>query len=147
MQTHHFITFFLAKKQILKVGIKISFWSNLECSVLPDGSCSTLRLKCKFSFFSFPRQSHKSFYSCNLLMVIISQIVCPSQPCLMFVVKARSLPWSGAPKWCFTLIGFGLNRKHSTRPEYPDRDKHSSLLQHQQITTVKMFDSIRPWGL
>jgi hypothetical protein len=34
----------------------------------------------------------------------------------MFVGKARSLPYSLAPKMCFTQVGSGLTRKHETRP-------------------------------
>jgi hypothetical protein len=52
----------------------------------------------------------------------------PFQPSLIFVVKARSLPKSGAPERQFTWVGSGLTRKHKTKLERLARDKHPSLL-------------------
>jgi hypothetical protein len=46
----------------------------------------------------------------------------------MFVSKARTLPYSGAPERGFTWIGSGPTRKHFTRLERPVSNKHSSLL-------------------
>jgi hypothetical protein len=46
----------------------------------------------------------------------------------MFVVKARSLPKSGAPERHFNFVGSGLTRKHFTRLERLARNKHPSLL-------------------
>jgi hypothetical protein len=43
------------------------------------------------------------------------------------ISKGLSLPLSGAPKMCFTLVGFGLTRKQYARPKRPAKEKHSSL--------------------
>jgi hypothetical protein len=40
-------------------------------------------------------------------------------PSLIFVGKARSLAQTGAFERCFTLVGYGLTRKHYTRMERP----------------------------
>jgi hypothetical protein len=54
---------------------------------------------------------------------------------LVFVPSGRSVcgqglehTLSGTPERCFTPVGSGLARKNLTRPEWPARDKHSSLL-------------------
>jgi hypothetical protein len=53
----------------------------------------------------------------------------PFQPGLIFVIKVRSLPQSGAPERSFIHVGSDDTRKYWTRLERLARDKHSSLLQ------------------
>ncbi len=60
---------------------------------------------------SGPGQKHCSR---NLLMLLISQSICPC-PCLMFAGKARSHLQIGAPEMCFCKAGSGLTHKHQTR--------------------------------
>ncbi len=62
----------------------------------------------------------------------------------MFVGKARSLPWSGAPEMCFTRIGSGLTQKHRTRLEKNASDKHSNLFQKSENYGHKKFYNIEP---
>jgi len=50
------------------------------------------------------------------------------QPTLTSVGKARTLPCSGTPERCFTLIEHGFTRQHLTRLEGFASNKHSSLL-------------------
>ncbi len=67
-------------------------------------------------------------------MLIASLSVCPcrpSQPCLKFVGKARSLLSNGAPERCFTQVGSGLTLKHSAKLEMLARDK--SLDYYEQL--------------
>jgi hypothetical protein len=49
-----------------------------------------------------------------------------SQPSLMFVHKARGLPYSGGPERDFTQVGIGLVCKYWTRLERLAKDKHYS---------------------
>ncbi len=51
----------------------------------------------------------------------------PFQPSLMFVGKARRLPWSGAPERFLNWVASGLTRNHYTTLEQHARDEHSSL--------------------
>jgi len=63
----------------------------------------------------------------NVQMFILSSSVCPrkaSEHSLMFAVKARSIPQSGAPQRCFIKVEFGISQTF----ERLARDKHSSLL-------------------
>jgi hypothetical protein len=51
----------------------------------------------------------------NVQMFILSSSVCPrkaSEHSLMFAVKARSIPQSGAPQRCFIQVEFGISHKH-----------------------------------
>ncbi len=66
------------------------------------------------------------------------------QPSLIFVGEVRSLPQSGAPRWCFTQVGSGLTCIHKTRLERLARDKHSSLLQKSVNYGHKKFYSTSP---
>ncbi len=63
----------------------------------------------------------------------------------MFAGKARSLPYSGAPKRRFIRVGCGLTCKHKPRLEMPAQDKQPSLLQTFVNYGRKMFHNIRPW--
>jgi hypothetical protein len=45
----------------------------------------------------------------------------------MFVGKARSLPRPGTPESCFTRVGSGLTRKHSTRQERRHDTQHDDI--------------------
>ncbi len=67
----------------------------------------------------------------------------PFQPSLMFVGKARILPYSGPPERSFTYVGSGLTPKHWTRLEWLARDKHSSLLR-----TLRKFEKkvLKHWA-
>ncbi len=71
----------------------------------------------------------------------------PLQPSLMFVGKARGLPWSGAPVRCLIWIGSGFTCKHETMLERLTRDKHSSLLQKSVNYGRKKFYSTGPRGV
>jgi hypothetical protein len=51
---------------------------------------------------------HKIYYGRKLRISVIS--FKPFQPSLVFVDKARSLPYSGAPERCFTWVGLGMAR-------------------------------------
>ncbi len=46
----------------------------------------------------------------------------------MFVGKARSLPYSGTPERCLTVVGSSLTRKYQIKLERPGRGEHFSLL-------------------
>jgi hypothetical protein len=62
----------------------------------------------------------------------------------MYVGKARSLPYSGASKRYFTLVGSGLTHKHLTWLERLAKDKRSSLLQKIVNYGCKNFYSTGP---
>ncbi len=71
----------------------------------------------------------------------------PFQSSLMFVGKARNLPWRGVPKSFFNWVGSYFTNKHQTRPERLARDKHSSLLQKSVNYGRKKFYSTGHWRL
>jgi hypothetical protein len=58
------------------------------------------------------------------------------------VGKARSLPKSGAPEMCFTLVGSCLTCKQYTILERLSRGKRSSLLQKFVTYDRKQFNNI-----
>ncbi len=66
----------------------------------------------------------------------------PFQPSLIFVGKAKSLPWSRAPTRCFNHVGSGLALKYQTKLERNSRDKHSRLLR-----TFVNYGRKTPWLL
>ncbi len=68
----------------------------------------------------------------------------PFQSNLIFVGEAKSLPLRGAPKRCFTWIGYGLTHKRWTRLERLARDKHSSLSQKNVNCGHKKFYNTGP---
>ncbi len=68
----------------------------------------------------------------------------PFQPSLIFVGKARSLKYSGAPERCFSQIGFGLIHFHFSWLERLARDKRSSLLQTFVNYVCKIFITLWP---
>ncbi len=82
-------------------------------------------------FFLIQGLYYKTYYGCNLCILVKSQSVCswqafPAQSIL--AGKAGAYP-SEAPFKCSTLGQFpGLTHKHQTRLEKLTRDKHSSLL-------------------
>jgi hypothetical protein len=60
-------------------------------------------------------QFYKTFYGRNLIIFLTYISVFRGRPfqfSLIFVGKARSLPWSRAPERCSTRVGSGLTRKH-----------------------------------
>ncbi len=61
------------------------------------------------------------------------------QPCVIFVGKARSLPYSWASERGFVHVGTCLACKHWTGSERLARDKHSSFLQKSTLRTKKFY--------
>jgi hypothetical protein len=59
----------------------------------------------------------------------------PLQPSLMFVVKASSLPFSGAPERCFNWVGSCSTPKNWTKSERNAIDKFS-------VTKKKSFATL-----
>ncbi len=56
----------------------------------------------------------------------------------MFVGKARSLHYIGAPESCFTRVGSTLSHKQEVRMEKIAKDKHSSLTLGARIIKLIM---------
>ncbi len=57
-------------------------------------------------------QCHKTFYVCNIQMLLMFVTGKPFQPSLMHVSKAKSLPKSAALEGCFTWVRSDLTLKH-----------------------------------
>ncbi len=77
-----------------------------------------LRTK-KFNNIDLWCECYKTFHVCNFLMFVISQSVCTGRPfqlSLMFVGKARSLGYSGAPERYFTWVGSSLFKNFRPKP-------------------------------
>jgi hypothetical protein len=68
----------------------------------------------------------------------------PFQPGLIFVGKARSLPYIGASERLFNRIGSCFTNKHWTRLERLNRSKYSSLLLKFVTYGRKKFYNIGP---
>ena len=65
-------------------------------------------------------------------------------PSLIFVGKARSLPYSGAPERFFDRVGSCFINSHLTRLERLVMDKHSSLLRKLVNYGEKSFITLAP---
>ncbi len=66
------------------------------------------------------------------------------QPILMFLGKARSLPYSGVFERGFICLGSNLISSHYSRLERLARDKHSSLLRKSLNYGQKKVYNIGP---
>jgi hypothetical protein len=66
----------------------------------------------------------------------------PFQPSLLFVDKARSLPYIETHEGCFTWVGSCLTCKHFNILERLSRDEHSCLLQKFVTYDRKKFYNI-----
>jgi hypothetical protein len=62
----------------------------------------------------------------------------------MFVGKARSIPYNGAPERCFIWLSSSLAYKQQTRLERLFTDKHASLLRKFVNYGQKKFYNIGP---
>ncbi len=65
-------------------------------------------------------------------MFVANLSVCPWKAFpayIIFVGKARSLPWSGTHETWFSRLGSGHTHKHKTKLERLARDEYSKLLQ------------------
>ncbi len=72
----------------------------------------------------------------------------PLQPSLMFVVKASSPPFSGAPEWCFIWVGSGSTPKDWTRSERNAIDNFSITKKNSFATLATgVSNTIRHLGI
>jgi hypothetical protein len=86
-------------------------------------------LLCQYSVLTFTTKVHAIMSSSlKLLQNKLKFHGKPLHHIIMFVGKAKSLPWSGTPGSFFTQAGSGLVHKHQTRLEGPSSNQHSSLL-------------------
>ncbi len=68
----------------------------------------------------------------------------PFQPSLLFVGKAKSLPYGGAPERFFNRVGSCFTKRHYIRLERLLMDKHSSLLRTFVNYGRKFFITLEP---
>jgi hypothetical protein len=128
----------------------------ISCLVLKSNACLMHgQAYSSFAIFLFARPMVKMFkvrvgHSQNILRSTYESLSVflarPFQPSLIFVGKARRVPYSGVPERCLTWVGLSLTCKYYIRLERSARDKHTSLLRSFINYGCKKFYNIGTWS-